>query len=449
MSSGPRRSWSGLQVSQTKITLFFVFLLLSITALVRADASGFSDLDDDCLTFNLGASCLPQPKKVKPVPKKVPPPILSNNEIILLYPAGNDVDANRVAKQYGLKIIEKAKLSSIKTGMLLASTGGKHPKQLSKIINFAEKNLEASENNSFSLSALSRRPVVTSSNYSMHETGVNSVHKTTKGKGTRVCMVDTPIDIYHTSFSTASIETIDFTKYTPDKSASLLHGTSVAGVIVSQNKYIGIAPKVQLLSIAAFSYSKNSPRRLQGTSADIAKAINSCIEYKADVINLSFTGGRDSLLEKVVKKAIEKGIIVVAAAGNGGHWGSTVYPALIPGVLAATATDKNRKLYSMADKGLFVDIAAPGVNVLTLAPGDKYELASGTSISSAHVTGVIALLLSQNNTVTISDALSSTAIDLGKPGRDQEFGDGLINASRALNVVKRGRARSSIANHKN
>jgi len=260
-------------------------------------------------------------------------------------------------------------------------------------------------------------------------------------------MVDTPIDIYHSSFSTASIETIDFTEYTPDTPTSLLHGTSVAGVIVSQNKYIGVAPKAHLLSIGAFAYSKKSPHRLQGTSADIAKAINSCIQHKADVINLSFTGGRDSLLEKVVKKAIEKGIIVVAAAGNGGHWGSTVYPALIPGVLAATATDKNRKLYSMADKGSFVDIAAPGVNVLTLAPGDKYELASGTSISSAHVAGVIALLLSQSKTVGISDALSSSAIDLGKPGRDQEFGDGLISASSALKIIKRGRARSSVGSH--
>jgi subtilisin family serine protease len=278
----------------------------------------------------------------------------------------------------------------------------------------------------------------------MNATGVNTVHRTTKGKGIKICMVDTPIDIYHSSFSNAHIDTLDFTDYTPNTTRSLLHGTLVAGVIASQNKHIGVSPNVHLLSIGAFAYSKKAPYRLQGSSSDIAKAINSCIQYNADIINLSFTGGRDSLLKKVVTKAIEKGIVVIAAAGNGGHLGSTIYPALIPGVLVATATDKNRKLYELANRGSFVDIAAPGVNVLTVAPGDKYELASGTSISTAHVSGIVALLLSQQRAEPIAKILSESALDLGKPGRDQEYGDGLISASRALTIIKRKRARSTV-----
>ncbi len=419
-------------------------------ASVSISADDFFSLDEDCNTYNLGSSCRPKPKPVKPKPvKKVF--VRSNfnqDEVVLLYPAGNDKDVERVAKQYGLKTLEKVNLSSIKTGMLLADTGGKNPLQLSKAINQAEKAIEATTNNTFKLGAstvMSARK--TNANYSMNETGVTSVHKTTKGKGIKICMVDTPIDIYHSSFANARIDTLDFTDYTPDTVESLLHGTLVAGVIVSQNKHIGIAPRAHLLSVGAFGYSKKAPHRLQGSSSDIAKAVDSCIQYKADIINLSFTGGRDSLLEKVVTKAIDKGIVVVAAAGNGGHWGSTIYPALIPGVLVATATDKNKKLYQMANRGSFVDIAAPGVNVLTLAPGDKYELASGTSISTAHVTGVVALLLSQNRGDAISKTLIETALDLGKPGRDQEFGDGLISASRALNIIKRGRARSSVGHH--
>ena len=410
---------------------------------------GFSPLEEDCYVFNTNPSCRPKPVpkivKPKPVKKVFVRSNFNKDEIVLLYPVGSENDAQKVANQYGLKTIEKVKLASIKTGMLLANTGGKSPLKLSKRINKAEKNIEATTNNSFSLSSVSVQQASKQGiNYSMNATGVDSVHKTTKGKGIKICMVDTPIDIYHSSFAQARIDTLDFTEYTPDTTESLLHGTLVAGIIISQNKHIGISPKAHLLSVGAFGYSKKAPHRLQGSSSDIAKAINSCIEYKADIINLSFTGGRDSLLEKVVKKALEKGIVVVAAAGNGGHWGSTVYPALIPGVLVATATDRNRKLYQMANRGSFVDIAAPGVNVLTLAPGDKYDLASGTSISTAHVTGIVALLLSERRADTITKTLTDSALDLGKPGRDQEFGEGLISASRALKIIKRGRSRSSV-----
>jgi subtilisin family serine protease len=426
-----------------------IFLLLSLLTSVSVSAGGFSELEEDCYIFNTDPSCRPPPKIIKPIPKPIKKVFVRSNfnkdEVVLLYPAGSDKDAQRVAKQYGLKTIEKVNLASIKTGMLLANTGGKNPLKLSKLINNVEKNIEATTNNAFGLASLDLKPASkNAANYSMNATGVDRVHEVTKGKGIKICMVDTPIDIYHSSFSKAHIDTLDFTDYTPDTTESLLHGTLVAGVIVSQNKHIGISPNSHLLSVGAFGYSKKAPHRLQGSSSDIAKAINSCIQYKADIINLSFTGGRDSLLEKVVKKAIEKGIVVVAAAGNGGHWGSTIYPALIPGVLVATATDKNRKLYELANKGSFVDIAAPGVNVLTLAPGDKYELASGTSISTAHVTGITALLLSQKRAEPITKTLSESALDLGKPGRDQEFGDGLISASRALKMIKRGRARSSV-----
>ncbi len=436
-------------MNQTKITKLVFLLSLSLLSSVTIYAGGFSPLDEDCFVFNIDPSCRlkPVPKVVKPKPvKKVF--VRSNfnkDEVVLLYPAGSDSSVERVAKQYGLKTLEKVNLASIKTGMLLANTGGKNPLKLSKLINKTEKDIKATTNNSFSLASLSLLPASkNTANYSMNATGVETVHEVTKGKGIKICMVDTPIDIYHSSFANARIDTLDLTEYTPDTTHSLLHGTLVAGIIISQNKHIGISPNAHLLSIGAFGYSKKAPHRLQGASSDIAKAINSCIQYKADIINLSFTGGRDSLVEKVVKKAIEKGIVVVAAAGNGGHWGSTVYPALIPGVLAATATDKNRKLYQLANRGSFVDIAAPGVNVLTLAPGDKYELASGTSISTAHVTGIIALLLSQRREQPISKLLSDSALDLGKPGRDQEYGDGLISASRALKIIKRGRARSTV-----
>ena len=342
------------------------------------------------------------------------------DEVVLLYPADKSGAVNEIAKKYGLEAGSKTVLSSVNTGMMVANTKGQNPLNLSKTINQKEKSVEAGTNNVF------RTASTTFTNaYSMYDTGVRYVHATTKGKGVTICMVDTPVDIFHPSLSNALIETLDLFEVDEKNPAAMLHGTTVAGVLVSQNRHIGIAPKAKLYSVGAFKAESSNPNNLKGTSSDVAKALDACIQHDVDVINLSFTGGRDSLVEKMVNKAIKKGIVVVAAAGNGGNWGSTIYPALIPGVLTATAVDENKKLFDKADKGRFIDYAAPGVNILTLAPGGKYKLATGTSISTAHVSGVAALLLSRKGNKNINNVLKQTAVDLGKPGRDQEYGDGL------------------------
>ncbi len=395
------------------------------------------ETDFDCGLFDFKSSCEIEPvvpTPVAPVKKKMIRSNFIKDEIVLSYPNASAGDIKEITKKYRLKTISKNVLGSINTGMLLANTNGTNSINLSKIINKNETNVNAATNNTFHPAATMFKNA-----YSMYDTGVNFVHKTTKGKGVSICMIDTPVDIFHPSLSQAHIETLDLINIDEIDAETMLHGTSVAGVLVSQNEYIGISPQAKLFAISAFSTTKSRPYILQGTSAKIAQAIDSCIQHKVDVINLSFTGGQDDLMKKLVMKAIEKGIIVVAAGGNGGHWGSTIYPAVIPGVLATTAVDENKKLYNMADKGAFIDYAAPGVNILTIAPGGKYKLASGTSISSAHVSGIIALLLSQNKSKAIGKALTETAIDLGKPGRDQEFGDGLVSASRALEIIKKSK----------
>ena len=396
------------------------------------------EINDDCYTFNLSSLCKPVEKpsthhvKLKTSKPKSQRNNFIKDELILLYPRKDSSTINQITQKYNLKTTSRSMLSSVKSGLIIAKTNGQNPISLSAIINKREKGIEAKTNNMFSLASTSFKQA-----YSLDETGVRYVHKTTKGKNISICMVDTPVDIYHPSLSNALIETKDFIDLDPNNFEMMAHGTSVAGILVSQNKYIGVAPHAKLFAVSAFSTTKSKPFTLQGSSANIAKAIDSCIQHNVDVINLSFTGGKDDLIETLIKKAISKGVIVVAAGGNGGHWGSTIYPALIPGVLAATAVDNNKKLFSMADKGRFIDYAAPGVDILTLAPNGKYTLATGTSLSSAHLSGIVALLLSERHSKPINSTLKSTAVDLGKPGRDQEYGEGLVSASRALAVLKK------------
>ena len=400
------------------------FVLLSAAVVSFAGAQNYLVEDEDAEPLYFDFIYEPD----RPVPPRTN---FVKDEVVLLYPSDQSGAINNITKKYGLETSSKVVLSSVNTGMLVAKTKGQNPLSLSKKINQKEKGVEAATNNVFKTAATSF-----SNAYSMYETGVSYVHETTKGKGVTICMVDTPIDIFHPSLANAFIETLDLFDFDEKNLESMLHGTTVAGVLVSQNKHIGIAPKAKLYAVGAFKAEKSQPSNLKGTSSDVAKALDACIQHDVDVINLSFTGGKDSLVERMVNKAINKGIVVVAAAGNGGKWGSTIYPALIPGVLTATAVDKNKKLFDMADKGRFIDYAAPGVNILTIAPGGKYKLATGTSISSAHVSGVAALLLSRKGNENINNVLKQTAIDLGKPGRDQEYGDGLISASRALAIIK-------------
>jgi len=427
------KSYFGLLVKNFKHHLVLSFLFISVFSGSYAGADGFSQLPDDCSTYNLDSACNPKPK-IKPTAVPAPKPQRTNfikDELLIVYPKSEAAQIKKLTDKYHLKPTVRVLLSSVNAGLLVAKTNGQNPLNLSKTINAKEKKVEASPNNSFKLAAVSFKKA-----YSLLETGVSSVHRTTLGQGISICMVDTPVDIFHPSFSNSFIETEDLIDFSPDNLNMMAHGTSVAGVLVSQNRLIGVAPKSRLFAISAFSTTKNRPFTLQGSSANIAKAINSCIMHNVDVINLSFTGGKDRLIEKLISKAIQKGIIVIAAGGNGGHWGSTVYPALIPGVLAATAVDDKKRLFTMANKGRFIDYAAPGVDVLTTAPGGKYILATGTSLSSAHLSGIVALLLSEKSRQAVEIALTKTAVDLGKPGRDQEYGDGLVSASRALAIIK-------------
>lgn len=402
--------------------LILGFGLFAFSSIATASDYLLDDEDKEPLYFDFiyGAPA-------KPIPRSN----FIKDELLLLYPADKGQSINQLTKKYNLKAKSKAVLSSVNTGIVVADTNGQNPLSLTDSINKKEKDVEAATNNVF-------KTAMTSFNntYSMYETGVQSVHKTTKGKGVTICMVDTPVDIFHPSLSSSFIETLDLFPIQKNNPNAMLHGTTVAGVLISQNPYIGIAPSSKLYAIGAFKPVGNSEKNILGASSDVAKAIDACVQHKVDIINLSFTGSKDALVEKMIRRAIAKGIVIVAAAGNGGNWGSTIYPALIPGVLATTAVDENQNLFKMADKGNFIDYSAPGVNVLTIAPNGKYKLVTGTSIASAHLSGIVALLLSQNKNINIFNVLKNTALDLGKPGRDQEFGEGLVNASRALSTIK-------------
>ena len=367
------------------------------------------------------------------VPPAIEKPVRSDfvkDELLLMYDFGTERKTiEAITKKYKLKRKAGMALGALRKGVVIADTQGQNPLELKELINQVEKKFEANTNNYYTLAASTNTPAL---NYPLAQTGIGRAQTISKGQGIVIGLVDTPVDISHPTLRGANIE--QHIIVDSNTIESKVHGTSIAGILVSKNPQIGIAPEAKLLSVSAFSSKPGHPKALRGTSTDIVSAIAYCIKRKVDVLNLSFTGSRDKFVEQIVRAAIRKNITVVAAGGNRGRIGSTVYPALIDGVVGVTAVDRKQRLFKHADQGRFIDIAAPGVGVLTTAPEGKYQISTGTSMAAAHVSGVMALMKSYRRGYS-PNQLRNTAYDLGRRGRDDAFGYGLVNASAALREI--------------
>jgi subtilisin family serine protease len=258
------------------------------------------------------------------------------------------------------------------------------------------------------------------------------VHKIATGKGVTVAVIDSEIDRAHPEFNNTIAEEFDAVGK-PDKPHT--HGTGMAGAIASQSRLTGVAPGARTLAIHAFATgTQQSP---QATTQAIIAGLEWALNKGARVINMSFAGPYDPMLALAMKRASEKGAVLIAAVGNAGPKSPPLYPAADPRVIGVTAVDENDQLYQGANVGAQVAVAAPGVDVMVPAPSDAYQLTTGTSVAAAHVSGVAALLLEKHpeaDAQTILEVLTSSATRLSNK-RDDRLGWGLVDPLAALNEL--------------
>jgi subtilisin family serine protease len=259
---------------------------------------------------------------------------------------------------------------------------------------------------------------------------LGEVHKVATGSNVLIAVIDSKIDINHPDLGGAIVEQYDATGR-PEPSHS--HGTGMVGAIVAHQRILGIAPAARILAVTAFSTStRQTP---EATTRNILNGMDWAISKGARIINMSFAGPYDPMLQLAMKNAAAKGVVLIAASGNSGPKSPPLYPAADPNVIAVTATDQNDKPFAQAVRGPHVAIAAPGVDVMVPAPDDTYQLTTGTSVATAHVTGVAALLIERYPTVsaaTVLEVLTSSAKRLNPKGRDDQSGWGLIDPASAL-----------------
>ena len=218
------------------------------------------------------------------------------------------------------------------------------------------------------------------------------------------------------------------------------HGTHVSGIIaaVSNNSYgvAGISNKIEIIPIRVFENDS-------ADSSKIAEAINYAIDINADIINMSFGGGKNntSVLQEPIRNAYDAGIVLIASSGNVNISNSELmYPAEFSETIAVGATDINNNIASYSNTGSTLDLVAPGgdgsgiYNTIGYQNNDSlFGNMEGTSMAAPHVSGIAALLLAQGvSPSNIRHRLTSTAVDLGPAGKDNTYGYGLVDAYGAL-----------------
>jgi len=183
------------------------------------------------------------------------------------------------------------------------------------------------------------------------------------------------------------------------------HGSHVSGIIaaIADNNIgtRGVAPGAKIMPLRA-SYSDGKNTYLK--TSDIYEAVAYAIDNKADVINMSFCGPSLNVLEDIMQQASDMGIVLVAAAGNSGM-PYEQYPAALPFVIAVGAVDEKNERAYFSNYGSWVDIAAPGTQILSLGGTRKsYEVRSGTSMATPYVAGVAALIKAKNKVRSLTAA---------------------------------------------
>jgi hypothetical protein len=213
----------------------------------------------------------------------------------------------------------------------------------------------------------------------------------------------------------------------------------MAGAIAAHSRLLGVAPGVNIVAVKAFVEAPGG--NVTGTSDQILRGLDHAIALNVRVVNMSFAGPRDPTLERMIAAGYDKNITFVAAAGNAGPRSPPLYPGADPHVIAVTAVDTADKPFAMANRGKYIALAAPGVDVLVPEVNGGIHFTTGTSVAAANVSGVVALLLERFPRLTpaqLRSTLTRTAKRILANDKDFRTGAGLVDPAEAFAYLTRG-----------
>ncbi|OWA33705.1 hypothetical protein B9G55_20410 [Saccharibacillus sp. O16] len=252
------------------------------------------------------------------------------------------------------------------------------------------------------------------------------------GKGVKIAILDTGVSEKSGLKISGGASTVaGVSSYEDDNG----HGTFVAGIIGAKGKaYKGVAPDASLYAVKVMDKDGN------GSTETLAQGLDWAIRQHMDIINLSLSFPQESpAIDDLLVKAKEQGITVIVAAGNNGTAdgsGDTLaFPAKSPETITIAAVDSDLHRAAFSGTGSEVELAAPGVGIVSSSTSGKYKVGDGTSVAAPFVSGMVAVLKQADPTLTpdqVRSALRNSTTDLGTAGRDPQYGYGLISFDRLL-----------------
>lgn len=221
------------------------------------------------------------------------------------------------------------------------------------------------------------------------ELGVLKAHRLSQGASVRIAIIDTGVDYRHPDLRGRVITRRDFVSDARHDFRGDRHGTAVAGVIAATASggrgVLGIAPESRLIALKACWPLRQGGAEAACDTFTLAQALQAAITARADIVNLSLAGPPDPLLARLIRYGIRQGILYVAAVPPAKSGLTEAFPADMPGVLGVQSSEDAAEGSS--------HLLAPGRGILTLVPGGHYDFASGSSLATAEVTGIAALIL--------------------------------------------------------
>ncbi len=334
-------------------------------------------------------------------------------------------DARRIAEDFDLVMLDDWPIVPLKVHclvfgapndvemeQLLAQLGEREEIESAQLMNDFEVSAAAGEKSADPYSRLQ---------HNLNTLELGQAHVWSLGDGTNVTIIDTGADIDHPELKTQISSHHDFVGDEHSDFSSEAHGTAVAGVIgAAANNglgMIGVAPSTQLSILRACWYTTKESRA-SCDSFTLAKALSHAIDSDTDIINLSLGGPSDALLGRLLEEALNRGIVIVAAAPTEAR---AVFPAEVPGVIVVGSELQA----GTSGAALRIQISAPGDDILVPVPQGGYDFASGSSLSAAHVSGIVALLVARRPGLT-RDEVTTLLLD-SRPTIDR-----YVNACRAL-----------------
>ncbi len=252
----------------------------------------------------------------------------------------------------------------------------------------------------------------------------------------RVGLIDTSFDVSHPAFAGRKFSIEQFSG-SQTIARGDWHGTAVLSVLAgnASSSTPGLIPDADFY--LASTFRADAQGNAAADTISVLKALAWLDKRDVNVVNMSFSGPRNDQIELAIAAMAAKGVVFVAAAGNRGPSASPSYPAAYPQVVAVTAVGKKSNSYLHANRGGYIDVAAPGVQVLTALPEGRQGFRTGTSFAAPFITGLLAAMPTVRKGATDKeDMLSRISFqDLGEPGRDTIYGEGLPKAPERCNDV--------------